>query len=280
MKDTNCEYKTFPYFSNNGKAAPVRLPPASGRVVAAPRLHALQLVSAQTKKPVRVVRGYKSSSDFAPVEGYRYDGLYIVESAWMDVGKSGFQVCKYSLKVCMCISTPLQDYTILICNIDQRLPDQPPIPRRQGTLNLDLSEWEQPKHFGKEDGDSSNDESSPAPTRRAKKGTATAIPLTQSGWPLIRRPKDSDSEDEDEEDDNAWSDNTEGPPSRSKSPPTRKALPEKPTVAAAIPPTTNVALAGRKLSIAAAAQAAQPAAAPQPDVHALLAEWAGSAMKR
>lgn len=39
-----------------------------------------QQVSAQTKKPVRVVRGYKSSSDFAPVEGYRYDGLYTVES--------------------------------------------------------------------------------------------------------------------------------------------------------------------------------------------------------
>ncbi|KAI0661898.1 hypothetical protein C8Q70DRAFT_961143 [Cubamyces menziesii] len=36
-------------------------------------------VSAYTKKPVRVIRGYKSSSDFAPAQGYRYDGLYVVE---------------------------------------------------------------------------------------------------------------------------------------------------------------------------------------------------------
>ncbi|KAH9854667.1 PUA-like domain-containing protein [Lenzites betulinus] len=56
-------------------------------------------VSSYTKKPVRVVRGYKSRSDFAPAEGYRYDGLYVVERAWMDVGKSGFQICKYSLSV-------------------------------------------------------------------------------------------------------------------------------------------------------------------------------------
>ncbi|EIW59479.1 SRA-YDG [Trametes versicolor FP-101664 SS1] len=75
-------------------------------------------VSAQTKKPVRVVRGYKSSSDFAPVEGYRYDGLYTVESAWMDVGKSGFQVCKYLLKVCVSLPSPLQKRPILICVVD------------------------------------------------------------------------------------------------------------------------------------------------------------------
>ncbi|KAL1950306.1 hypothetical protein VTO73DRAFT_5430 [Trametes versicolor] len=213
-------------------------------------------VSAQTKEPVRVVRGYKSSSDFAPVEGYRYDGLYTVESAWMDVGKSGFQVCKYLLK---------------------RLPDQPPIPRRQGTINLDLSQWERPKHFGKDsEGYSSSDDSSPAPAKRASNGKVKAVPLTPSGWPLIRRPKDSDSEDEDDE--NAWSDNTPGP-QRSKSPAVRKPLPEKPPVATIIPPTTNVALAERRLS-AATVQAARPAATPQLDVHALLAEWTGSALKR
>ena len=31
------------------------------------------------KKPVRVVRGFKSNSRYAPFEGYRYDGLYQVE---------------------------------------------------------------------------------------------------------------------------------------------------------------------------------------------------------
>ena len=36
-------------------------------------------LSAHNKKPVRVVRGYNSKSDFAPVQGYRYDGLYVVD---------------------------------------------------------------------------------------------------------------------------------------------------------------------------------------------------------
>ncbi|KAH9948586.1 PUA-like domain-containing protein, partial [Amylocystis lapponica] len=36
-------------------------------------------VSSITKKPVRVVRGANVKSPYAPAEGYRYDGLYIVE---------------------------------------------------------------------------------------------------------------------------------------------------------------------------------------------------------
>ncbi|KAI0706522.1 PUA-like domain-containing protein [Earliella scabrosa] len=55
--------------------------------------------SAEHKKPVRVIRGYKADPKFAPAAGYRYDGLYVVERAWMDEGKSGFKVCKYALRV-------------------------------------------------------------------------------------------------------------------------------------------------------------------------------------
>ncbi|RDX46229.1 hypothetical protein OH76DRAFT_1386788 [Lentinus brumalis] len=83
-------------------------------------------VSASTKKPVRVIRGYMSTSDFAPTKGYRYDGLYVVEEAWLDVGKSGFRVCKFRFR---------------------RLPDQPPIPRRSIAYNVDLSDWDPPRHF-------------------------------------------------------------------------------------------------------------------------------------
>jgi hypothetical protein len=36
--------------------------------------------SRDTGNPVRVVRSHKLVSDYAPVEGYRYDGLYTVES--------------------------------------------------------------------------------------------------------------------------------------------------------------------------------------------------------
>ncbi|KAI0031753.1 PUA-like domain-containing protein [Vararia minispora EC-137] len=61
--------------------------------------HAL-LVSSQTKRPVRVIRGYKLKSPFAPPEGYRYDGLYTVEKAWQEPGMNpkGYLVCKFALK--------------------------------------------------------------------------------------------------------------------------------------------------------------------------------------
>ncbi|TFK30471.1 hypothetical protein FA15DRAFT_9868 [Coprinopsis marcescibilis] len=69
------------------------------------------LRSSQTKKPVRVIRGYKLRSRYAPSEGYRYDGLYAVERAWMEKGLNdkGYLVCKYAFK---------------------RLPNQPLIPVR------------------------------------------------------------------------------------------------------------------------------------------------------
>ncbi|KAI3622599.1 uhrf1 protein [Moniliophthora roreri] len=69
-------------------------------------------VSSETKEPVRVIRGYKLDSKYAPYEGYRYDGLYIVEKVWMEKGLNakGFLVCKFAFK---------------------RLPDQPPLPVRE-----------------------------------------------------------------------------------------------------------------------------------------------------
>lgn len=73
--------------------------------------------SVVTKKPVRVIRGFKGRSAFAPAEGYRYDGLYTITKAWLDVGawssrfddglgpdfplpvagESGFKVCRFAL---------------------------------------------------------------------------------------------------------------------------------------------------------------------------------------
>ncbi|KZS92987.1 hypothetical protein SISNIDRAFT_92679 [Sistotremastrum niveocremeum HHB9708] len=70
--------------------------------------------SVKTRKPVRVIRGYKLRSPFATEEGYRYDGLYVVEKAWMELGLEGYQVCKFAFK---------------------RLPGQPPLPRREEALN-------------------------------------------------------------------------------------------------------------------------------------------------
>ncbi|KAF9453785.1 hypothetical protein P691DRAFT_657740 [Macrolepiota fuliginosa MF-IS2] len=68
--------------------------------------------SCETKKPVRVVRGFKVRSKYAPSEGYRYDGLYTVERAWTEKGlnQKGYLVCKYAFK---------------------RLPNQPPLSVRE-----------------------------------------------------------------------------------------------------------------------------------------------------
>ena len=47
--------------------------------------------------PVRVIRGAHKGSLFAPESGYRYDGLYRVESHWHEIGKSGFKIYRFRL---------------------------------------------------------------------------------------------------------------------------------------------------------------------------------------
>ena len=47
--------------------------------------------------PVRVARGYKGDSAHSPAEGYRYDGVFLVESSWEEVGVDGFQICRFKL---------------------------------------------------------------------------------------------------------------------------------------------------------------------------------------
>ncbi|WP_085032237.1 YDG/SRA domain-containing protein [Ensifer aridi] len=46
---------------------------------------------------VRVIRGATRGSRFAPVSGYRYDGLYRVESHWSEFGSAGFRIWRYRL---------------------------------------------------------------------------------------------------------------------------------------------------------------------------------------
>ena len=47
--------------------------------------------------PVRVIRGATHISQYSPEFGYRYDGLYMVEDCWRDVGKSGFDIWRFRL---------------------------------------------------------------------------------------------------------------------------------------------------------------------------------------
>ncbi|KAG7442700.1 SRA-YDG [Guyanagaster necrorhizus] len=53
-------------------------------------------LSKEKGNPVRVIRG-PGKSVYAPVQGYRYDGLYTVEDYWYDKGPEGFLQCKFRL---------------------------------------------------------------------------------------------------------------------------------------------------------------------------------------
>lgn len=53
--------------------------------------------SAQTGRPIRVVRGFKGKKPYAPPEGYVYSGLYRVQESWFERGLSGFMMCKFRL---------------------------------------------------------------------------------------------------------------------------------------------------------------------------------------
>ncbi len=43
--------------------------------------------------PVRVFRGSNLNSDYAPKNGYRYDGKYLINDFWYSQGVDGFKIC-------------------------------------------------------------------------------------------------------------------------------------------------------------------------------------------
>jgi putative restriction endonuclease len=74
--------------------------PRTGKQIADQELKEGNLALALSRNeglPVRVVRGPDPRSPYAPAKGYRYDGLYFVESYWQEKGRSGFNVCRFHL---------------------------------------------------------------------------------------------------------------------------------------------------------------------------------------
>ncbi|GAA5898703.1 hypothetical protein JCM6882_000903 [Rhodosporidiobolus microsporus] len=67
--------------------------------------------SVETGKPIRLLRGFKGKSCYAPLEGYRYDGLYVAAKYWQDTSDKGLKICRIALV---------------------RMPGQPPIPVQPG----------------------------------------------------------------------------------------------------------------------------------------------------
>ena len=47
--------------------------------------------------PVRVVRGADHRSSHSPDKGYRYDGLYWVDTYWRGPGQHGYLICRFRL---------------------------------------------------------------------------------------------------------------------------------------------------------------------------------------
>ena len=61
--------------------------------------HNLALVVSHDRGlPVRVSRGPKRGSPYAPATGYRYDGLYRVAEWWAATGKRGFRIYRFRLE--------------------------------------------------------------------------------------------------------------------------------------------------------------------------------------
>jgi putative restriction endonuclease len=54
-------------------------------------------VSADRGLPVRVVRGHGGNVAYSPPAGYRYDGIYFVESYWKSTGRSGHDIWRFRL---------------------------------------------------------------------------------------------------------------------------------------------------------------------------------------
>ena len=53
--------------------------------------------SCDERLPVRVIRRANPHSPYAPAAGYRYDGLYLIERYWRDLGRSGFVIWRFRL---------------------------------------------------------------------------------------------------------------------------------------------------------------------------------------
>lgn len=96
---------TFVYTGSGGKSAedePSRRnnvggPQRSHQTVDNQSNQAL-LMSVNTKRAVRVVRGPNPNSSWAPVKGFRYDGLYIVDEKEEVIGEDGFLVIKFKFR--------------------------------------------------------------------------------------------------------------------------------------------------------------------------------------
>lgn len=93
-KDDRDDRETIVYTGEGGRD------PKSGHQIADQQMTKGNLALAnhyQEGNPIRVCRGYKLDSPYAPKSGYRYDGLYRIDSCWNEHGIDGFLIWRYRL---------------------------------------------------------------------------------------------------------------------------------------------------------------------------------------
>eukprot|EP01071_Lankesteria_metandrocarpae_P008973 Lankesteria_metandrocarpae@DN5099_c0_g1_i1.p1 len=72
----------------------------SGRNQEMTRGNAALLRAWQSDQPIRVIRGYKAKSKYAPKWGFRYDGLHTINDAFADTGVHSHRVWKFLIVSC------------------------------------------------------------------------------------------------------------------------------------------------------------------------------------
>lgn len=112
----------FTYIGSGGKETGLRTGPQIQDQSFDNLANASLVMSAKRKKPVRVLRSCELNSKYAPLEGLRYDGLYIVSNPRYEISPKGFKICKFDFERC---------------------PGQPPVPTRNDPdgARLFLDEW-------------------------------------------------------------------------------------------------------------------------------------------
>ncbi len=99
---------------------------STGKIIANQELTKQNLALAISKDngyPIRVTRGSGLHSEYAPQEGYRYDGLYYIEDQWTDK-VNGFNVFRFKLVKLPKTITPPKKEIALSNNFTGEVPSR------------------------------------------------------------------------------------------------------------------------------------------------------------
>jgi len=89
------DYGSYIVYTGHGGQDPVTKRQIADQTLTAGNL--ALAVSADRGLPVRVVRGWRGDPAHSPTSGYRYDGLFYVESYGQATGRAGFKIWRYRL---------------------------------------------------------------------------------------------------------------------------------------------------------------------------------------